>query len=60
MRRLTLLLTAFPLAPFNLVACGASNTQEVAEINNDGTGNEIKIDRVPLYGDNVTWMKERP
>ena len=27
-----------------LSACGANNTQEVAEINNDWTGNEIKID----------------
>jgi CreA protein len=27
-----------------LAACGSNNTQEVAEINNDWTGNEIKVD----------------
>lgn len=43
MRRLTLFLTALAL-PLTLAGCGANNTQEVAEINNDWTGNEIKID----------------
>lgn len=33
-----LILTSF------LSACGANGTQEVAEINNDWTGNEIKVD----------------
>ena len=32
------------LATFSLVACGGSGRKEVAEINNDWTGNEIKIE----------------
>ena len=43
MRRLTLFLIALAL-PVTMAGCGANNTQEVAEINNDWTGNEIKID----------------
>lgn len=43
MRNFSQKLTACTLA-LVLSACGANNTQEVAEINNDWTGNEIKID----------------
>lgn len=43
MHRFALILTTLAL-PLTLTACGANNTQEVAEINNDWTGNEIKID----------------
>lgn len=43
MRQFSQNLTACALA-LALSACGANNTQEVAEINNDWTGNEIKID----------------
>jgi len=57
------------LTSFFLSACGGDGRGEIAEINNDWTGNEIKIESfedekgsakmslatVPLHGADVTW-----
>jgi len=41
---MTHFITIAVLASFFLVACGGSGRGEIAEINNDWTGNEIKIE----------------